>query len=141
MRGLLILLIFTIILTACSDKPLTPEQQKGNEISKVGYELANFIEQKGKESGVLKWKKLTVYETSTGGFIYYLGTNSLNGLQYYWNGDLANQKIQALDPYSSKQMGNVKLYEGKDKDLILKEWRESEKAKNLDKLGLEPFLK
>lgn len=141
MKTIIVVLFGLFVLSACSQPTLTPEQQKEKEITEIGYELANAVEERGQLLSAKKWHKLTVYETSTGGFLYYLGTNSINGLNFYWNGDLSHQKIQALDTYSAKQMWGVKLYEGADKEMILNEWTNSEESKNLNKIGLEPLLK
>ncbi|WP_372814946.1 hypothetical protein [Paenibacillus sp.] len=119
-------------------KPPTPEEIKANEVQKVASDLANKVEKVGKSLAPLKWHRLTVYHTKNGGYVYYLGTNTLNGLHFYWDGNLDVPHVVALDPYSARELGGVVLYKGADIDEILSEWRNSELASILN--SSDPLL-
>jgi hypothetical protein len=107
----------------------TSESPSAEEKRKIAYELGDLLKERAQLLPPKKWHELTVYETSNGGFIYYLGSNILNGLTFYWNGNLENQKIQALDDVSSDKLGGVKLYTGKDLEQIKQEWENSDTVK------------
>lgn len=121
----------TMILSGRSEKQLTPEEQKAAKIQSAESQLYSEMNSLASGLSPKKWHRVTKYKTKQGGCVFYLGTNTLNGLAFYWSGDLNSLEVQALDPYSAEQLG-TKMYEGSDKENIVKEWESSEEAKALD---------
>ncbi len=96
---------------------------------------AEIIAQK---TSPIKWHKVTEYKTKDGGYIYYLGTNSMNGIYLYWNGDIENFVLQTLD-YQAQDKLRIKIYEGRDRIELMDEFLESEEAKPLVEKAKEFF--
>jgi hypothetical protein len=68
------------------------------------------VEDLAQNSSPLKWHTVKDYNSKDGGHIYYLGTNSLNGIYLYWNGDVKNPQLNSLDYCGAKKVRYTDFY-------------------------------
>lgn len=80
-----------------------------------------------KNSSPKKWHEITTYKANNSGYVYYLGTNSLNGIYLYWSGETRDYDIWALD-YQANEKLRVPIYDGQNRIELMDEFLVSEEA-------------
>ena len=111
-------LCYELILFCESEKE--KEEKIFEQYKKTMRSKAEIVAQK---TSPVKWHTVTEYKTMDGGYIYYLGTNSMNGIYLYWDGDIKNYVLQTLDYQAQDKLG-IKIYEGGDRIDLMDEFLE-----------------
>lgn len=106
------------------------EESAERELEDVKNDTYFRVKDLAINSSPKKWHSVTEYKTKNGGYVYYLGTNSMNGIYLYWDGNVNNPKLFSLD-YQAQEKLNVRIYEGEDRIQLMDEFLESEEAKPL----------
>ncbi|MED4400058.1 hypothetical protein [Metabacillus fastidiosus] len=107
------------------------QEKAEKEFEQTSNEIYFRVKDLSRNSGVEKWKTITEYRTKNGGYIYYLGTNSANGIFLYWNGEANNYKLYSLD-YQAQDKLRIKIYEGEDRIKLMDEFLDSEEVRELN---------
>lgn len=115
------------LIPFCESKLEKEEKEFKRAKSKVDLTVKELSD----NSSPIKWRKVTEYKAANEGYIYYLGTNSLNGIYLYWDGDIDDPYIYSLD-YQAQDKLKVSIYEGADRLELIYEFLDSEEARLLD---------
>jgi hypothetical protein len=115
------------IIPFCESKQEEKEKEFKETKDTIDYKVKNIAQNSAK-----KWHNITEYKAKKGGYVYYLGTNTMNGVYLYWNGDVDNYDPEALD-YQAQDKLFINLYQGKDRLKLIDEFLDSEEADTLNK--------